>query len=138
MEMLDLISSYLLLNRECSIPSLGLLRTVRKSARVDIVNRQMLPPVEEVSFLDEPAISLGGLIDYVARSMNIEPQEASGRLTEFFNNASANIISGGVLEIKQVGSLQKNSEGIIYLNPYNSPGYCLPVAANAVIRANPD
>ena len=135
--MLDHITSYLIQNRECALPSLGVFRMQAKSAELDIVNKQMLPPVEEVTFHARDEHPSTGLITYIARKKMITERAAQEGLTAFCNTIGASIQGGGTLDMPSIGKLQKNSEGNVYFEAASLP-YSQPVLANAVMHPHPD
>jgi hypothetical protein len=48
--MLSTITSYLIQTGKCALPYIGFFNTDYKPASTDIVNKQILPPVEEIIF----------------------------------------------------------------------------------------
>ncbi len=131
--MLDLITSYLLQNRECVLPSIGIFKVKNKSAEFDPINNQILPPAEEIIFREQAGLS-SGLVNYISRKQMINPATAEDRLADFCTNARAIIIAGGKLELKSFGSLQKNVAGNIYFKRQKSLDYFQPVPANAAVH----
>ncbi len=69
--MLSTITSYLIQTGKCALPYIGFFNTDYKPASTDIVNKQILPPVEEIIFGEETIHLFPGLIKYIAFKRNI-------------------------------------------------------------------
>lgn len=111
--MRSLITSYLLQSKECVLPGIGTLQIHNIPAKVDSVNKQILPPTEEILFKEESNSASHGLIKYIADKKEIELKKAEHLVTNFCNEWKEKINAGEKLNLETVGSIQKNSAGII-------------------------
>lgn len=132
----SLITSYLLQTDKCALPNIGFFKINYKSAETDIVNKQMLPPVEEVVFNEQAAFSSPGLINYIAVKRNIPPGEAENLLNNFCKEWEEKIKAGEALCFESFGCLQKNEAGMISFTRAEGPVYCKPVNAERVLHDN--
>ena len=127
--MLDLITSYLIQNKEGALASLGAFQIKNNKAEIDHVKELILPPEEEVIFREQLGLASEGLVNYIAVNKNLSHQDAEAQLDAFCKTAKAGINEGGRLELNSFGSLQKNSAGNIYFTRHNSYDYFQPVPA---------
>ena len=123
--MLSIITSYLLQAGKCALPNIGFFEIKYISAQTDIVNKQILPPVEEIAFNEQAIFLSAGLINYLAVKKNISESEAESLLNNFCREWKEKLEAGEALFFESFGCLQKNEAGIISFRQENSPEYRL-------------
>ena len=134
--MQTIITSYLLQAGKCALPNIGLFKIKYKPAQTDIVNKQILPPVEEIVFNEQALFSSPGLINYIAQKREIPQGEAERLLNEFCKEWKEKIEAGETLCFQSFGCLQKNDAGIISFRKEIGPEYFAPVPAERVVHEN--
>lgn len=134
--MQSLITSYLLQAGKCALPNIGFFKIKYKPAESDIVNQQMLPPVEEIVFYEQAIFSSPGLINYIAVKKNISANEAESLANNFCKEWREKIESGETLCFDGFGRLQKNDAGIISFIKENEMMYFKPLFAERVLHKN--
>ena len=134
--MQTIITSYLLQAGKCALPNIGLFKIKYKPAQTDIVNKQMLPPVEEIIFNEQALFSSPGLINYIALKKEISASEAETLLNNFCKEWKEKIEDGEVLHFESFGCLQKNDAGIISFKKEVGAEYFVPVSAERVVHEN--
>jgi len=132
----SLITSYLLQAGKCALPNIGFFKIEYKPAEIDIVNKQMLSPVEEIVFTEQAAFSSPGLINYIALKKNIALAEAENLLNNFCKEWEEKIKAGEAFCFESFGCLQKNDAGIISFKKDKEPVYYKPVHAERVLHEN--
>lgn len=136
--MQSLITSYLLQSRECSLEQIGTIRISSKSAELDIVNKQILPPLQEIIFIEDATQSSTGLIKYIAQKKGYSADVAESILTGFCNEWKDRLDEGESFVFETLGSLQKNNEGNIYFKKAESIEFLKAVIAERVLHKNAD
>lgn len=80
--MLELLTKYLVYNKQVFIPSLGSFHIVREPARYDVADKRILAPGYRVEF---DAVGRGNdqQLAFLSRELNLDRQTAESRLREF-------------------------------------------------------
>ena len=135
--MMDVLKSYLVQHKSINIPGLGTIYLERVPARVDIVNKQLLPPQYIYKFdkyFDAPDAEF---FSYLAAHKKIEDYEAIKWYNEFAYNLRAQIRTDERAEWEGVGIFKKDISGeIIFEDNSQQPAGLIPVAANRIIRSD--
>ena len=79
----SIITSYLMQAGKCALPNIGFFKIKYKPAEPDHVNKQILPPVEEIVFNEQAIFLSGGLVNYLAAKKDISASEAERLLNNF-------------------------------------------------------
>jgi nucleoid DNA-binding protein len=132
----SLITSYLLQAGKCALPGIGFFKIKHKPAEIDIVNKQMLAPGEEIVFNDEAIFLSKGLVNYVANKKSIPVNEAENLLSNFCNEWKERIGTGEKFCFETLGCLGKNDAGTVSFEKEEVPQYFKPVPAHKVLHEN--
>ena len=131
--MLDLITAYLIQTKDCSLPGLGSFRIKYIPAEIDIVNKLMLPPEQQLVFKESAGNVSKGLVTYLSVKKNISEEESEEKVNQYCKEAKLQLLDGEVLEFNSLGTLQKNSNGNLYFTA-KPLEYFQPVPAERVIH----
>lgn len=113
--MLSIVTAYLLQARHCALPGIGEFLLNTKSASLDIVHKQLHPPVDEILFIaNEAAVATPGLIRYIALKREEDVETAGLMLINYCEEWIHTISKGELINMHPFGTLQKNAEGIIF------------------------
>lgn len=132
----SIITSYLLQTGKCALPDIGFFKIKYKPAESDIINKQMLPPLEEVVFSEQAIFLSPGLVNYLAVKKNIFVDEAENLLNNFCKEWKGRIEAGEALCLESIGCLQKNDAGILSFNREKFTAFFKPVPAERVLHEN--
>ncbi|CAN5211792.1 hypothetical protein BH09BAC2_BH09BAC2_09420 [soil metagenome] len=132
----ELIVQYLLMNNECRIAGVGVLKVHHRSAHLDIVHKQMLPPKQEIIFDEDSDIHDNGIIPFIVSVRNISNSEAEKMFYSFCEEKKKKLAAGGSWEIPAVGFLQKNMDDHIAFVPFANNDFYQPVPAERVLHKN--
>jgi hypothetical protein len=132
----DIIASYLIQKRECTLPLLGNFRIITSHSYLDIADKKMQPPAEKIIYNEHETYNVEGLTNYVSSLEEISLQEAEERLNNWCLAARAQIDEGNKLIFNLIGNLQKDEEGTILFEREKRFGFYEPVYANRVIHEN--
>jgi len=132
----SLITSYLLQAGKCALPDIGIFKIAHKPAEIDTPNKQILPPVEEITFNEQAIFLSPGLINYIALKKNIPSGDAENLLNNFCKEWKEKIEDGETLCFESVGCLQKNESGVISFRKEEGPAYFKPVSAKRILHEN--
>jgi nucleoid DNA-binding protein len=126
--MLDLITSFLIQNHKCELPSIGVFNIRRTSSEIDSYHNKIHPPVEEIIFREEDTGVTLRLVSYISRIRKIDTHSAEESLKLFCTEMREILNGGGTLELETLGSLQKNDAGNVYFkNSSVSYFHSLPI-----------
>src|SRR5665647_1147582 len=132
--MQDLIASYLVQKKECSLPLLGHFIIKSKPAQLDIANKQIFPPADEILFNENGDYLTEDLTAYVSNLWTISQDEAEEKITNWCLHAKAKLDSGEKIIFDSIGSLQKNAAGTIFFQRKKGIKFYEPVSAERVIH----
>lgn len=133
----SIITSYLVQTGKCALPYLGSFTTGHKPAIINEINKQILPPLEEIVFNEETDMLSPGLINYIVAKKNITESEAGHQIENFCKYWKEKIEDGDKLSFNSLGYLQKNASGKIYFTrEEDSLGYLKPISAERVFHQN--
>ncbi|MGI8584639.1 MAG: hypothetical protein ACR2KX_20815 [Chitinophagaceae bacterium] len=128
----SLITSYLLQSKECVLPGIGVLQVIHTPASTDVPNNRILPPSEEIIFKKEDHSKSPGLTKAIAYKKDIEESKAENLLNNFCKEWEERINKGEKLTFETVGSIQKNSDGVITFERGNIFNYFQPISVNGL------
>ena len=129
--MQTLITSFLLQNKECTLPGIGDLRVINTGASTDANNNLLLPPFEEIIFRPGADSASPALIHYIAAKNNIAEEEAQKRLQEFCRDWKEKIAAREKLVLETIGSIHNNADGNLVFERERSYQYLQPVAIHS-------
>ncbi len=134
--MQDLITSFLVQTKECNLPGIGKLRIVTTPAELDVANKKLFPPTDEILFTGKPESKSEELVKYISNKKNISETEAQENLKSWSEAAKERLDAGEKIIFKSIGSLQKNASENIFFQSQQIPIFFEPVAAERVIHKN--
>jgi len=131
--MQELICSYVIQKGECTLPHIGILQREIVPAKLDIANKQIVPPSTNVTFTENHSANSPELPYYVSSKKNITVYEAQQKVDEYCQEIKNKINSGERVELGIIGWFQKDSHGKIDFEPSSlNTGY--PVSAERVLH----
>ncbi|HUS03139.1 MAG TPA: hypothetical protein VMY77_15480 [Chitinophagaceae bacterium] len=128
----SLITSYLLQSKECILPGIGILKIIHTPASTDTNDNRILPPFEGIIFKNEDHSGSPGLVKYIAGKKHIAISEAEVQLDNFCQEWTEKINAGEKLHFETVGSIQKNTDGVITFEKENSLNFFQPLPVENV------
>lgn len=133
--MQNLIAEYLLENKQCFIPSLGLLSLKKNTASYNFSDQSMAAPRPVILF-EKKEIENDSLANFVASKKNITVADANNLIADF--SASVNFLAEqDKIEIKGLGNFVKKANGKIEFETAElSPAFTPTVQAVKVIHPN--
>ena len=123
-----LITSYLLQNKECTLPGIGILQIIHTPASTDAATNRILPPFEGIIFKKDDHSKSPGLVKYIAAKKNIDEADAENLLNDFCKEWKEKINAGEKLNFETVGTIQNNAEGIIVFEKENAANFLQPIS----------
>ncbi|MDB5221684.1 MAG: hypothetical protein JWN83_351 [Chitinophagaceae bacterium] len=131
----SLITSYLLQSKECILPGIGILQVINTPASTDAATRRLLPPSEEIIFRKESHSKSPGLVKYIVGKKHIQQSEAEELLNDFCKEWKEKINAGEKLDLEGIGSIQKNTDGIISFEKENSFNFLQPIIVDNLYKS---
>lgn len=116
------------------MPGIGILKMVNTPASTDAITNRILPPFETILFKNEDRSAPAGLVYYIARQKNIDQNEAGELLVNFCNEWKDKIDEGGSLNLETVGSIVKNTDGVMIFEKEPSLTFLRPIDVNSIYQ----
>jgi len=133
--MQDLIASYLVQKKECTLPLLGSFKIQSSSAALDIADKKIHPFKNETIYSESADYLSPGLITYVAGVKNINYALAEEEINNWCLHTKMKLDSGEKINFHSVGNLGRNGTGI-FLETETGLNFFEPVLAERVIHKN--
>lgn len=134
--MQDLIASYLVQKKECTLPLLGNFKMQSSSASLDIVDKKMHPPKNEIVYSENADYLSPGFVTYVAKIKDINDTLAEEEINNWCLHAKVRLDSGEKIKFYSIGSLGRNGAGNLCLESEPLVNFFEPVFAERVIHKN--
>ena len=132
----SLITSFLLQSKKTTLPYIGTFYHQWTSSKLDVVNKQILPPGRELIFHESSDSDAGNLVNFISRKQHIQLSEAKMELEKYCNYWKEKLNRGCTLNFETLGLLRKNEEGLIYFQTERSNQFWQPVSAERVLHEN--
>ncbi|MEO7120592.1 MAG: hypothetical protein ABIY62_05815 [Ginsengibacter sp.] len=133
--MQDLIASYLVQKKECTLPLLGTFKIQSSSAALDIADKKIHPFKNEIIYSESADYVSPGLITYIAGVKNINYALAEEEINNWCLHTKMKLDSGEKINFPSVGNLVRNGRGI-FLETETGVNFFEPVLAERVIHKN--
>lgn len=135
--MQDLITSFIIQSKECRLRDVGKFRVVNTSARVDVANKQIIPPALEIVFTSREEKISDGLVKYISEKKKIPVADALDELKRWCADAKNKLKKGEAILLEPLGVLKKGASGNEFVRSSNATvTFFEPVIAERVIHEN--
>ena len=134
--MQDLITSYIIQSKKCSLGQIGSFRITRAASKTDIVNKKFCSPAPEFIFSSREEKVSEGLVKYVSERRGISLEESQVQLKEWCMQAKSKLKKGEEILFKPLGFLKKSPLGITFFPNKNANPFFEAVPATRVIHKN--
>ncbi|GAC1381472.1 MAG: hypothetical protein NVSMB45_06330 [Ginsengibacter sp.] len=127
-----LIIGYLFQNGQCNLPGIGIFKITHEPATFDITNKLMSPPLQKISFEENPAIKNGHLVDSISLKKSVTKDVARTMLEDYCHHLKERLDKGDQVEFETVGRLYKDGSGNIIFNSSDTTTFSAPIVAERV------
>lgn len=127
-----IIIGYLFQNGHCNLPGIGKFKITREPAAFDITSNVMSPPLQKISFEENPAIKIGNLVDNISLKKSVTKDVARTMLDNYCLHLKEKLDNGEQVEFETVGRLYKDPTGHLIFNAFDSNAFNSPIAAERV------
>ena len=134
--MQELFASYLVQKKECSIPLIGKFKINTLAAELDIANKQILPPADEIIFSEGADYLTQDFTNYISFSKNLSPDEAEEKIHHWCLQSKSKLDSGEKIIFDSIGSLQKDETATIFFQRKKGVNFFENIPAERVIHKN--
>lgn len=134
--MQEIFASYLVQKKQCSIPLIGTFKINTQPAELDIANKQILPPADEIIFSEGADYLADDLTHYFCYLKNLSPHEAEEKIHHWCLHSKSKLDSGEEIIFDSIGSLKKNEAGSIYFQRKNGVKFFENISAERVVHKN--
>jgi nucleoid DNA-binding protein len=133
--MQNLIADYLLENKQCFIPSLGILSFKKTAASFNFGEQNITAPMHSILF-EEKEMENESLAEYVATKNNINVADANNLIADF--SASVNFLGENeTAKIRGLGEFKKKANGKIeFVSTALNTAFAPTVQAVKVVHQN--
>jgi hypothetical protein len=125
---------WLILNKQLSLPGIGLFEIERKSATGDFLNRQMIAPSYAITMHEKAGQPSSAFFKWLGSALSVSERDAVIRFNDFLFDLKKQINNNDSIEWNGVGRLNKGLAGEIKFLPAGVIALENPVAAEKVIR----
>lgn len=132
--MQELITSYLIQAKDCSLPGIGTFKKVNKPAFLDMANQKMFPPTEEITFSERADKIPDEMIKYISVKKHIDSSESKNQIKEWCGAIKDKLALGETVVFESIGSVQKDSAGNVVFERQKYLTLFEPVIAERVIH----
>jgi len=135
--MQDLITSFIIQSKECRLRDVGKFRIVTTTARVDVANKQIIPPALQIVFTSREEKISDGLVKYVSEKKKMPVAEALDDLKRWCSDAKNKLKKGDEILLEPLGVLKKGASGNEFIRSSDrTVSFFEPVVAERVIHEN--
>ena len=134
--MKDLITSFLVQTKECSFPGIGKINIITTPAELNIANKTMSPPTDEILFTEKAGKISEELVKYISYKKNINQPEARELIKDWCKDAREKLDAGEKIILGSIGNLHKNDSGNISFQAQKPLNFFEAVSAERVIHKN--
>ena len=134
--MQELIASYLIQKRECHLPLLGSFAIKQQPASLDVADKIISPPTDEIIYNENETYLPDGLKNYVSHLQHIQLHEAEEIINNWCLNAKMSLDSGEKIIFNSIGTLQKDPAGNMLFQTMDGINFYEPVIAERIIHKN--
>ncbi|HVZ95428.1 MAG TPA: hypothetical protein VG847_01030 [Chitinophagaceae bacterium] len=136
--MQDVLTSYLIQKKECSLPYIGSFKIIRISPEPDITGKLFSAPADEIIYSASSHYNSGDLTQYVAVAENVNTDEAEERINNWCLNQKMNLENNEEVLFEPLGSLRKDDSGNIVFEKKNRTMFYDAVVAVRVVHKDVD
>ncbi|MEO7961561.1 MAG: hypothetical protein ABIR19_08435 [Ginsengibacter sp.] len=134
--MQKIIASYLVQKKDCSLAGIGRFTITSKPSLLDVANKQLLPPAQDVLFSNEDVFVSDDLVKYVSQQTNVSGDEASTQIHKWCQSLEDLLHQGSTIYFDSIGTLRIDQEGKIYLDTDHDFSFFESMPAERVIHKN--
>ncbi len=113
--MMHLLYKYLIINKQVTLPGIGVLSINRKPARHDLVDKVFQSPVFNIELTSETSIADNKLFVFISREKGIDEAEAFEHLHDFAYRLKEDVSLNKIVELPGIGVLGKDNLGHLSL-----------------------
>ncbi len=113
--MMHLLYKYLIINKQVTLPGIGVLSINRKPASHDLVDNVFKSPVFNIELTLETPITDEKLFVFISKEKGIDEAEASKHLHNFANRLKEYVSLNKIVELPGIGVLEKDDLGHLSL-----------------------
>jgi len=134
MPMEDIITSYLVQKKECSLPHLGSFKVIRHLPEIDPAANQIAAPVDEIIF-SQPADNIsGGLVQYMSSLESTSYADAEEKIILWCLNKKISLDRKAKIVLEPFGSLSADESGHIVFNRKKATCFYENLTASEITR----
>lgn len=111
--MFDILYRYLILNRQLSIPGVGVFKVVQVPARLDTANQVIHSPLPIISFSHNAETADKRFFEFASQELKTEQWETIRQFHDFSHQLKNDVLTQKAIELPGIGSLVKNNSGEI-------------------------
>ena len=132
--MYDELYQLLILNKELSIPGIGIFSVNRKPAEANFLEKLIHPPVYSITLQKESGTPSKNFFARLAELLNIADGEAIVRFNDFAFDLKKKITDGNEVIWNGIGTLSMSKSGNVKFSSSNIPAVEESVAVEKVLR----
>ncbi len=134
--MLQLLYKYLILNKNVTLPGLGVFYIQRHPSSLDYPNKQFIAPSADIAFAESDDEGDKKLCWFIVNNQHIDEQSAIQNLNRFASEIKEKLRSTGTVQLPGIGILTTDRAGCIHFKQVQRPAsFYRNVASERMMRA---
>ena len=129
----DIITSFLVQSKECSLPGIGKFRLITVPAEQDMANKVMYPPAGKIIFNRKADKLSEDLVTYFCYKENVTQEVATERIKNWCHHATERLNAGEIIIFEAIGNLKADISGNISFQTQKPFPFLQPVTVERVI-----
>jgi len=130
----DLVTSYLIQKRECSLPHLGTFTMARTSPQLDVAGQVLSAPVDTVQFSEGSPYHSGGFAGYVSSMESTTAEAAEEQINSWCLGRKMDLDNQLDVRFEPLGFLARDAAGNIVFSQSATTPLFEPLTAERVVH----
>jgi nucleoid DNA-binding protein len=136
--MVQILYKYLIINRQVTLPGIGVFHIQRQPAKHDYANKVFVSPALPINFNASTQLPDKRLYEFICRERGLNEVEAERKLNAFANKLNEQVRADKTVELPGMGLLKRDALGQISFEPANVIAtYFPPTVAGNILEEKP-
>lgn len=134
--MYNIVKKYLALHYHLSLPGIGNFSVETVPAKINIVDRTILPSINKINFSSDNLPSEKKFYSFLSEELNVDETQAVRSFTHFVDDIKSELADKKETVLKGIGKLEQQSNDTINFYADDVVSYFPQLVAERVVRKN--
>jgi nucleoid DNA-binding protein len=136
--MVQFLYKYLIINKQVTLPGIGVFHIQRQPAKHDYVNKVFVSPALHIGFNPSTELPDKRFYEFMSKEIGLDEAKAAENLFAFTNKLGEQVKANKIVELPGMGMLKRNASGQLSFEPTNVlASYFPPTAASNILEEKP-